>query len=82
MARTNIGSVVALKQVCKQRIEKLKQVQHAKNEKQVLQEMSGQDFFPRLHCAFQDSNSLFYMMDLIPGGDICRLKRYAKEWLN
>ena len=41
MARTNIGSVVALKQVCKQRIEKLKQVQHAKNEKQVLQEMSG-----------------------------------------
>ena len=69
------GAAYALKRINKARIEKLKQVEHTKNEKQVLTELRDQDFFLNMHHTFQDEGNIYFVVDYVPGGDIWSMQK-------
>ena len=67
---THKDSVYALKQVAKAQVVKKGLVQHVKRERDVMAECSGASFLVGLTASFQDEQSLYLMMDLIPGGEL------------
>jgi serine/threonine protein kinase len=59
----------AMKVLKKSEIIKLRQVEHTINEKQILEELS-MPFLVQLAGTFQDSNSLFIILEYIQGGEL------------
>jgi serine/threonine protein kinase len=59
----------AMKVLRKSEIVKLRQVEHTINEKQILEELS-MPFLVKLAGTFQDSNSLFIILEYIQGGEL------------
>lgn len=66
----NNSAFYALKILRKTQIIKLKQVDHVQHERAVLGEVAGHPFITNLIATFSDQNSLYMLLDYVPGGEL------------
>ena len=64
------GQPYALKQIAKAQVVRKGLVQHVKRERDVMAECASTRFLVKLAASFQDSQSLYLMMELITGGEL------------
>jgi len=64
----------AIKVLNKDRIAKMKQIEHTNNEQQMLASVQH-PFIINLWGVFQDSGNLYMVMDFVPGGELFTLLR-------
>lgn len=64
----------AIKVLSKEKIVRMKQVSHTKNEQAMLQAVTH-PFIINLWGAFQDCTNLYMVMDFVPGGELFTLLR-------
>jgi len=64
------GKVLAMKIMRKDILTNLNQIQHLKNEKQVMQASTGSSFITQLLTTFQDPVHLYMVQEYLPGGDL------------
>ncbi len=64
----------AIKVLNKQKIVRMKQESHTRNEQMMLQAVQH-PFIINLWGAFQDSSNLYMVMDFVPGGELFTLLR-------
>ena len=64
----------AIKVLSKEKIVRLKQVEHTNNEQNMLQAVQH-PFIINLWGTFQDSSNLYMVMDFVPGGELFTLLR-------
>jgi len=72
--------VFALKVLRKVDVIKLKQVEHVRNERNVLAAVAGHPFITRLIASFSDETSLYMLLDYTPGGEIFSYLRRARRF--
>lgn len=76
--------VYALKILRKAEVIKLKQIDHVRHERQILADVAGHPFITRLMTSFSDRDSLYMLLDYIPGGELFsylrRHRRFPEEW--
>ena len=68
------GQSVAMKVLTKRKVIKLKQVDHIKNEKEILATVQH-PFIVNLIESFQDDHNLYLVFDFVQGGELFRLLR-------
>ena len=73
--------VFALKIMKKSEVIRLKQVEHIKNEKEILSEVNH-PFIVTLYCAFQDERNLYMLLEYIIGGELFTHLRKAGKFGN
>lgn len=71
----------ALKILGKVNIMKLKQVDHIRNEKNIL-EMLDHPFMVNMVCFFQDKRNLYMVLEYVPGGELFSLLRRENRFRN
>ena len=71
----------ALKIMKKSEVVRLKQVEHIKNEKEILSE-GNHPFIVTLYCAFQDERNLYMLLEFIIGGELFTHLRKAGKFAN
>ena len=59
---------------------KLKQVEHVRNERNVLAAVAGHPFITTLVTSFSDTTSLYMLLDYTPGGEIFSYLRRARRF--
>ena len=59
---------------------KLKQVEHVRNERDVLAAVAGHPFITALVASFSDDTSLYMLLDYTPGGEIFSYLRRARRF--
>ncbi|TEB38119.1 kinase-like protein [Coprinellus micaceus] len=69
----------AIKVLNKERIVKLKQVEHTNNEMMMLESVQH-PFIINLWGSFQDSGNLYMVMDFVPGGELFTLLRRSNRF--
>ncbi|CAK7202003.1 Cytochrome c oxidase subunit 1 [Sporothrix eucalyptigena] len=62
--------VFALKILRKAAVIKLKQIDHVRHERQILQDVSGHPFITNLLASFHDHDFLYLLLDYVPGGEL------------
>ncbi|CAJ2503746.1 Uu.00g111400.m01.CDS01 [Anthostomella pinea] len=76
--------VFALKILRKAEVIKLKQVDHVRDERQILSDVAGYPFITELITTFSDHDSLYMLLDYVPGGELFsylrRHRRFPEEW--
>ncbi|KAL4821122.1 kinase-like domain-containing protein [Aspergillus spinulosporus] len=78
--KTKPEKVYALKILRKADVIKLKQVEHVRNERKTLADVSGHPFITTLIASFSDSQSLYMLLDYCPGGEIFSYLRRARRF--
>lgn len=77
-------AVYAIKVLRKSEVERRQQVQHTKNERQILAEVDHIYILP-LRCAFQTQDKLFMVTDYCPGGELFfhlkRMRRFTESMM-
>jgi len=68
------GKSYALKMLHKRKVIELRQIDHIKNEKNILGEVKH-PFIVNLVETFQDEKNLYFVFDFVQGGEIFRLLR-------
>jgi protein kinase A len=74
------NKVFALKVLKKVDVIKLKQVEHVRNERNVLAAVAGHPFITTLITSFSDATSLYMLLDYTPGGEIFSYLRRARRF--
>lgn len=76
--------VFALKILRKAEVIKLKQIDHVRDERRILSDVAGHPFITELITTFSDHDSLYMLLDYIPGGELFsylrRHRRFPEEW--
>ncbi|PHH69285.1 hypothetical protein CDD83_5769 [Cordyceps sp. RAO-2017] len=74
------AEVYALKILRKADVVQLKQVEHVRHERAVLADVAGHPFITTLRASFSDADSLYMLLDYVPGGELFsylrRLRRF------
>ncbi|KAL4788692.1 kinase-like domain-containing protein [Aspergillus varians] len=78
--RAKPEKVYALKVLRKADVIKLKQVEHVRNERRTLADVSGYPFITTLIASFSDNQSLYMVLDYCPGGEIFSYLRRARRF--
>ncbi|KAF1999021.1 Pkinase-domain-containing protein [Amniculicola lignicola CBS 123094] len=73
-------SVFALKILRKVDVIRLKQVEHVRNERNVLAAVAGHPFITTMVASFQDHDSLYMLLDYCPGGEVFSYLRRARRF--
>ncbi|KAK7551461.1 kinase-like domain-containing protein [Phyllosticta citricarpa] len=72
--------VFALKILRKVDVVRLKQVEHVRNERNVLAAVAGHPFITTMIASFQDHDSLYMLLDYCPGGEVFSYLRRARRF--
>ncbi|KAI4778808.1 Pkinase-domain-containing protein, partial [Aureobasidium sp. EXF-8845] len=72
--------VFALKILRKTDVIRLKQVEHVRNERNVLAAVAGHPFITTMVASFQDQDSLYMLLDYCPGGEVFSYLRRARRF--
>lgn len=72
--------VFALKILRKTEVVRLKQIDHVRHERRILQDVSGHPFITNLICSFSDQDSLYMLLDYVPGGELFTYLRKMKRF--
>lgn len=78
--QADASKVFALKVLKKVDVIKLKQVEHVRNERNVLAAVAGHPFITTLITSFSDTTSLYMLLDYTPGGEIFSYLRRARRF--
>ncbi|KAF2224223.1 kinase-like domain-containing protein [Elsinoe ampelina] len=72
--------VFALKKLRKVDVIRLKQVEHVRNERNVLASVAGHPFITTMVASFQESDTLYMLLDYCPGGEVFSYLRRARRF--
>lgn len=72
--------VFALKILRKVDVIRLKQVEHVRNERNVLAAVAGHPFITTMIASFQDNDTLYMLLDYCPGGEVFSYLRRARRF--
>ncbi|KAF2748115.1 Pkinase-domain-containing protein [Sporormia fimetaria CBS 119925] len=72
--------VFALKILRKVDVIRLKQVEHVRNERNVLAAVAGHPFITTMVASFQDRDSLYMLLEYCPGGEVFSYLRRARRF--
>lgn len=72
--------VFALKILRKVDVIRLKQVEHVRNERNVLAAVAGHPFITTMVASFQDAETLYMLLDYCPGGEVFSYLRRARRF--
>lgn len=74
--------VYALKILRKTEVVRLKQIDHVRHERAVLADVVGHPFITNLLASFSDADSLYMLLDYVPGGELFsylrKFRRFAE----
>ena len=59
---------------------RLKQVEHVRNERNVLAAVAGHPFITTMVASFQDTNTLYMVLEYCPGGEVFSYLRRARRF--
>ncbi|KAL2111162.1 hypothetical protein VUR80DRAFT_210 [Thermomyces stellatus] len=65
-----VGSVFALKILRKTEVIRLKQIDHVRQEREILRDVAGYPFITNLVASFSDRDCLYMVLDYVPGGEV------------
>ena len=74
------SKVFALKILRKTDVIRLKQVEHVRNERNVLAAVAGHPFITTMVASFQDNDTLYMLLDYCPGGEVFSYLRRARRF--
>lgn len=74
------NKVFALKVLRKPDVIRLKQVEHVRNERNVLAAVAGHPFITTMVASFQDQETLYMVLDYCPGGEVFSYLRRARRF--
>nr|POF07085.1 isoform 2 of camp-dependent protein kinase catalytic subunit alpha [Quercus suber] len=74
------NKVFALKILRKADVIRLKQVEHVRNERNVLAAVAGHPFITTMVASFQDTDALYMLLDYCPGGEVFSYLRRARRF--
>lgn len=74
------NTVFALKILRKVDVIRLKQVEHVRNERNVLAKVAGHPFITTMVASFQSLDSLYMVLDYCPGGEVFSYLRRARRF--
>ena len=77
---TEKNQVFALKVLRKVDVIRLKQVEHVRNERNVLAAVAGHPFITTMIASFQDADTLYMLLDYCPGGEVFSYLRRARRF--
>ncbi|GAM82770.1 hypothetical protein ANO11243_007560 [Dothideomycetidae sp. 11243] len=72
--------VFALKKLRKVDVIRLKQVEHVRNERNVLASVAGHPFITTMVASFQDQDTLYMLLEYCPGGEVFSYLRRARRF--
>ena len=72
--------VFALKVLRKVDVIRLKQVEHVRNERNVLAAVAGHPFITTMVASFQDHDALYMLLEYCPGGEVFSYLRRARRF--
>lgn len=70
----------ALKVLRKTEVVKLKQIDHVRHERAILADVAGHPFITSLTASFSDRDSLYMLLDYVPGGEIFSYLRKLRRF--
>ncbi|KPM39186.1 cAMP-dependent protein kinase catalytic subunit PRKX [Neonectria ditissima] len=72
--------VYALKILRKPEVVRLKQIDHVRHERAILADIAGHPFITRLLASFADHDSLYMLLDYVPGGELFTYLRKLRRF--
>ncbi|KAF1931708.1 Pkinase-domain-containing protein [Didymella exigua CBS 183.55] len=78
--QADADKVFALKILRKVDVIRLKQVEHVRNERNVLAKVAGHPFITTMVASFQSIDSLYMVLDYCPGGEVFSYLRRARRF--